>query len=317
MSPSFETAFSAFLKSDIARRTQATPRLLALDRPGFVSESELFSPDEWKTEPHFDEWSSKWGFHHAAATAIHVPSGELLVFHLERNAGRPAFSQRDLALLDSFRPHLARASFLSARWRLERLRAAAEALALIGLPALILDSAGRILAANDLIQRSPVTDYLLWRSRNRVALKDPAADALLQRGLATLMEDKSTLARSFPVRSGLNQTPVVAHLIPTPGQARNLFDGAIAVLVVTPVATPVTPNLAVIRGLFDLTPKEVQVIRGIAKGMSLREIATNDGVSHETIRTQFKSVLAKTGTHRQSEVASLLGGIPDFPIVKK
>lgn len=109
-SPSIREAFSAFMRDGLASRTETTPRLLALDHPGFVSEQDVFSLEEWERDPYRTEWNKKWGFEHACATAVRSPSGEIIVFHMERLAGRPAFSRQDLGFLDRFRPHLARAA---------------------------------------------------------------------------------------------------------------------------------------------------------------------------------------------------------------
>jgi DNA-binding CsgD family transcriptional regulator len=97
---------------------------------------------------------------------------------------------------------------------------------------------------------------------------------------------------------------VVVHLVATPGEARHIFDGGLGVLVVTPVTVPDAPDAALIRGLFDLTPNEARVARGIAQGLTIDEIASCWSVERETVRTQLKAVFAKTGTSRQVEVAS-------------
>ena len=81
-----------------------------------------------------------------------VPNRDMIVVQLNRNAGKLPFNQQDIARLDTYRPYLACAGMLAARWRLERLRAAAEALAMIRLPAAVLDASGKVLAANSLIE---------------------------------------------------------------------------------------------------------------------------------------------------------------------
>ncbi len=82
----------------------------------------------------------------------------------------------------------------------------------------------------------------------------------------------------------------------------------------TPVVPAEVPKAEVLQGLFDLTPAEARVARGIAECQSVEGIADLLGVSRETIRTQLKAVLAKTGTGRQVELAALLAGshiVPD------
>ena len=310
-SASVAPAMAALLSSDICRRSQAIPRLLALDRPDFANITEGFSAEEWAADPLYAEWCRPWSFGYIGGTAIRSPSGEFFVARLLRRAGSPPFSREQLDLLDSFRPHLARATLLAARWRFERLRIAAEALSSIGLPALIIDGDARVLGANKLIEN--LSGHVKWLAKDRVALTDPAADKMLRRGLAGLADPASPSVRSFAARSRSDGTAIVAHLIPTPGQARDLFDGALGVLVLTPVTALVAPDAALIRGLFDLTPKEAGVARAIALGLTVNQIAADAGVSRETIRSQIKSVLRKTGSRDQLEAVALFGGLPKLP----
>jgi DNA-binding CsgD family transcriptional regulator len=309
-SPSYAESFHAYLNDGIDRRSLSVHRLLAADHAGFLTVGDIYTPEEWRADPLYADWAVKWGLDQATATAVPIPSGELLIFYLQRRAGAPAFGSHEVSLLDGVRPHLARAGLLAARWRLERLRAAAEALALIGLPAMIVEGGARVLAANSLIDA--VADHLRWLPRDRIGLVDPLADRLLRRVLAGLSASGQSAGRSFAARSKESASAAVVHVIPTPGQARDIFGGGEAVLVITPVAARQAPDTALIRSLFDLTPREARVARGIAEGLSIGDIARRCGVERETIRSQVKAVFAKTGTHRQAEVASLLAGLPTF-----
>ncbi len=51
---------------------------------------------------------------------------------------------------------------------------------------------------------------------------------------------------------------------------------------------------------------ELHVVKQVAAGMALSEAAQRDGVSHETRRSQYKSVAAKLGIRTQSEFAAKL-----------
>lgn len=286
-----------------AARTQATARLIAFDRAGFVAENEGFSEKEWLEDSVMSEWCGPLGLHHCAATVIPVPTGDLVLVQLNRRAGKPPFDPADIARLDAFRPHLARAGLLAARWRLERLRAAAQALAIIGLPAAVLDAGGRVLAANELIEA--MRPHIAWLPKDRIALIDPAADGMLRRAFAGVTYPATASARSFPSK-GAAGDPAVVHLIPISGEARELFGGGLSLLTVTPVATPAAPDAALIQGLFDLTPAEARVARAVTQQKTVDEIASEFDVSKETVRTQIKSLLAKTGCARQLDLAMLL-----------
>jgi hypothetical protein len=228
VSAELEPRTNAYLTSTDAVRSQATPRLLAANRAGFVTEQELFTEEEFLADPMMTAWGTPNGLHHAAATAIHVPTGDLVVLQVQRRVGKPALARDEL--------------------RLERLRAAAEALALIGLPAAILNASGQVLAANALIQS--MRSHLVWLPHDRITLSDPGAAALLRQSIAHIGDPAATSVRSFPVRGALVDDPVVIHLIPVTGEAREVFGGGFGVLVVTAVSAPAAPAVALIRPHF-------------------------------------------------------------------
>ncbi len=311
-SPGVAPFMQEFLYSENARRSTAAMKLVAVNRAGFVADYEIFTEDEITSDPSYTDWAAPNGTHYGAATAIVVPNGDIGLIQVQRTRGKPAFSRSDLDLLDKFRPHLARSALLAARWRMERLHVAAEALALIGLPAAVLSLSGKVLATNSLIET--MTEFVIWRPGNLVAFVDRSATTILEKGIAGLKSPAAADVRSFPVKSMTPGALAIAHLIPITGEARDLFDGAFGVLVLTPVNPSHAPGLAIIRGLFDLTPTEAKVASAITAGLSVEEIATRHTVSFETVRAQVKAIFAKTGTNRQSQVASLLAGLPSFPM---
>lgn len=60
-----------------------------------------------------------------------------------------------------------------------------------------------------------------------------------------------------------------------------------------------------LRGAFDLTQAETEIVRALAEGRGLQQVATERGRSIDTIRTQLKSVMAKTETRSQTELVRL------------
>lgn len=302
----FQPLVAAYINSDIPLTSQITPRLLAADHAGFLRQMDVLTHEEWEADPYRRDLSRHFGLNHAAATAIQVPSADFLVVHVQRPEGQPGLNDRELATLDSFRPHIARAGLLAARWRLQRLNAATEALALVGLPAAVLDRNGKVLAANRLIE---AMTHVRWLPRDRLGLVDGHAQGLLQKALTGLFEPFNESVQSFASRVGETDSAVI-HVVPTSGQSRELFDGGLAVLVITPVTAPDAPDAQVIRALFDLSPAEARVARSLTRGQTIEQIADSSGVTRETVRSQVKAVLAKTGTTRQAEVAALLAGLP-------
>ncbi len=66
---------------------------------------------------------------------------------------------------------------------------------------------------------------------------------------------------------------------------------------------------------FGLTPAEVEIVRGITLGLPLKDIAEQRGRSVETVRTQARSILAKTETHSQSELVRVVLGLMDVALI--
>lgn len=78
----------------------------------------------------------------------------------------------------------------------------------------------------------------------------------------------------------------------------------------TELGWPKNLSLA-LRSAFQLTAAEVEVVRSLAEGNSLRDIAQQRNRSLTTVRTQISSILSKTETHSQSELIRLTLGLMD------
>jgi DNA-binding CsgD family transcriptional regulator len=184
-------------------------------------------------------------------------------------------------------------------------QSASETLAALGLPALVLDEKGKVLAVNHLIEA--LTSYVRWRAQDRISLKDKAADQLLRDAIAAI--DVAGGGRSFPVRDAATQAMMVAHVIPIRLSARDIFVRCAAALVLTPVTLPQAPPVELVQSLFDLTPSEARVARSLASGETVEAIASARGVSQNTIRSHVRGVLEKTGCNRQVDIVALLTAI--------
>jgi DNA-binding CsgD family transcriptional regulator len=307
-SPTMRNGMALFVQRNYLARSERRPKLLAARHPGFMTEPDLYTAEELERDVVYSELLWPAGLGWCASTEVALPDGRTTFLTVERERARGPVEPGAVARLDALRPHLARTALLSARLAMEGARVVGETLGLIGLPALVFDAAARVLAANALIEASGA---VRWRARDRVSLTDRAADALFQQALATLQLDHAA-PRSFVVRGTDAVASLVGHVIPIRGSARDVFGARAGVLVLAPVGSPSVPAVELIRSLFDLTPAEAGVARGLGAGRTLDEVAADRGVSRNTIRTQLSSLLQKTGCRRQAELVSLLGGIRDI-----
>jgi DNA-binding CsgD family transcriptional regulator len=289
-------------------RNDRAARLFATRHAGFLTDLDVFTQEEIDRELIFTEFLHPRGFGWGMATAISVPTGEMIAFDVERKLAdgpaAPYVAQR----LDELRPHLARASLLTTKLRHERAKAAVQSLEMIGLPAAVIAASQRPLAMNARLQS--MVPYVVQDRQSRIALADTAADALLANALEQMRGPwDQRISKSIPILAKDNRPPYIVHLIPVRGVANDVFGGSLAIMVVTPVAPKDVPGADVLQGLFDLTAAETRITRALAAQGTVASIAADFGLSPETVRTHLKRVMSKTGTTRQAELTALLSGV--------
>jgi DNA-binding CsgD family transcriptional regulator len=196
----------------------------------------------------------------------------------------------------------ASSSTLSPTWA----RTAADALGVIGLPAAVLSGACRLAAANKLFER--LIPQVVQDRPPRLCLADRRADALLGRLLAGACDGTSAI----PLAATRALPASIAHVFPA--QDADDAGAASLLLVIATIARPQIVSARILQDLFDLTPAEARVARGIAAGKTTRDLAAEAGLAVGTVRQQLKSVFGKTGVSRQADlVGLLLGGMLSFP----
>lgn len=78
------------------------------------------------------------------------------------------------------------------------------------------------------------------------------------------------------------------------------------------------PDTELLQSLFGLTPTEALVAAGLAQGLDSHELARAMDVQPNTVQSHVKRILLKSGTHRQSQLVSLVlrsAAMPDHPWV--
>ena len=298
---------SAFINEGWMRQNLRASRLRPLNYSGFVVDLDIVTSDEAETDPFYVNCLRKYGGGVGTGTVIPAPSGDLIIFNIERSY-KKGFVDRDvLPALDALRPHLARSALLSLRLGLERARAMTEALARLELPGAVLGGSGRVLSTNVLLDR--LDKQFIVAAGGRLAISHRPAAELFERYLVNSARGGSTQnSYSIPIPATDGCPAAVAHLLPVRRQARDIFTGAAHIFVVTPLGSPRAPPAHILCGLFDLSPAEARVAQKLVEGSSVDEIALASDLSPATIRNQLKSVLAKTGTNRQAELVGLLTG---------
>jgi DNA-binding CsgD family transcriptional regulator len=287
-------------------------RLIPRLEPRFLTDLDAFTPEELETAPIYRDLFRPNGFGWCAGTAIHSPTSDSVVFSIERKFHKGPVEAAAVAELDRLRPHLARAAVLSARAGEERARSQVVALETVGLPAVVLSSAGRAVAANALFDR--------YASVIRIGARDALSFAERESQVAFLASpslrgaEKSVgAAKSLPLRATPTSPAAVAHLFPLQGVGRDVFSDASYLLYLTPLSERAALPAPILQALYDLTPAEARVTAMIAAGDPVDDIASRLGVQANTVRMQLKSVFLKTGARRQADLCDLASTLAHHP----
>jgi DNA-binding CsgD family transcriptional regulator len=252
----------------------------------------------------------EWPICHLIARDEHRPLAGLAIY---RREGCRPFEPADFVQLDSLVPHLARAYSLGCRMNAvgRERRAVTEVIDRLPMGVILVDAEGRPVLMNPSAQLilARGDGFRLERGRPR------AVDERENRTLHQLVEaavsphpDRSSAAgqvmlvtrasgkRSFPVMVG----PLLAA---APGQDTN---AAVAVLFIGDPEGGQVDGSDVLGSLYQLTAAEADLLRRLAEGRTLEQVAEERGVTIHTVRSQLKQVFAKTDTNRQSELVHLV-----------
>jgi DNA-binding CsgD family transcriptional regulator len=220
------------------------------------------------------------------------------------------FDDDERRRLDVFFAH-ARAAMRQRRWLLRIKRERDAALAWMdcwGDATFVLDAEGGLLIAN-------VTGERVLRAGQLLALQDRQ---LRSGKLATrdwLAHELAELVKERRVR-GVDATRCVAlkneeglplyAVLTVLQSAQAATPMRIGLILRDPRQARPQPDARQLHDLFGFTTAEARVANALLAGQSVETIAREAEVRRDTVRAHVKRMLAKTGTHRQSDLLKLL-----------
>jgi len=225
---------------------------------------------------------------------------------LQRGRTQPGFSDETVRQLDDQLPHLRR--MLAARGRLAVESQSAtrrrSMLDTLNDALLTIDAQGRLVDGNAAAEALLLAGDMLTSKRGMIRPADDVQAAAFAAALAAACGAAPT-ASALRISDDLGRTAVLT-LLP-------LARGPLGCLVLVTVTRDRgrDPTLAGrLASLFGLTPGEACVAARLAEGTLIQQIAEERGVLPGTVRVQVKSLMAKMGCHRQSEVVAMIGRLP-------
>ena len=289
-----------------------TQRSVALSqrRGGVVCDHEAVPSDVRRRSMIYNEFYNRERIDYCAGWLTPL-SGQQWGFALLRDEMRGAFSRQEVEALTRLAPHANRAVELALRIRGVKTKSLAEGMAERGRGAIILDQDARCSFIDPACEA--MFDTHFGATDGRLWARDAAADAGLRaiaRAIADPCEDRP--APKVVVPRGEARRPLVLTPSPVRGHGLDTLPGARMLVSVVDLAAVHQPDGDLLAQLFNLSLSEKRIALRLANGESAEDIAEGLQLRVSTVRQATKSILAKTDTHRQSQLAALLAKLPSL-----
>lgn len=308
-SPSLDELYAASVQERwIENNVRMLRGVKALKTPqDIVTEAMLFTAWELEHLPYHAEFINRLKFRSFAGMLVDGDAAAGLAFSAERLVGQGSFSSSEMETLRRLVPHVQRAGQLALRLSGARDEGFLDAFALFDCGAVLLDWKGRVLRLNPKAE-ALLGPWLTVRFRTLMA-KPPERDAALQKLIGSVIvsgpqrevEPIGVVAIARP-----RARPLLVHAAPIAGSAKDLFQQAMAVVMIVDPDHGPAPQKAILRQVFGFTEAEASIALELSLGRDIEEIAQMRAVRPGTIRGQMKLIFAKTETRRQAELVALL-----------
>ena len=294
------------------------PRVAQLPDSRLVPITELYTDQELKTSPAYNEALPRGSYQHGLNVRLDGPDGSSIVWTLADGTERDTWGSAQLEMIERLLPHIRQ--YVQVR----SVVAGAEALgaSLTGLldntrvGVIHLDRRGRIAQANDRARGILRQGNGLFDQDGFLRVRLPADNARLEHllGQALPRYGEAATSGSLTVRRAPGLPRLAVHLSPvsTAQGDFGLSSVAALVLVVDPASRPRT-DPALVAAALDLTPSQAQVAVMLAEGRSVRDIAAATGRQASTVRQFLKQIYSRQRVTGRADLVRLVLSLSELP----
>lgn len=283
-------------------RNKGIPQLL---RNGVCSDLDIFSHEYIKRHPYYQEFLAPHGLRWFAGVRVAF-GDDVWCLSIQRKIENGPFSGSEKSKLARLARTLPASLALAKAVSFAAIGTVLEALEISGSAALLINRRGEVFQMNRSAERMLVGDPQIVN--RRLMSRDAKATIAFDRALHELIWRRSGLALSPAVvlpRQG--RRPLLAYPIRIAALSGSPLADCKAVVILMDLGSRKQVPEQMLRAAFQLTDAESRVAARLASGYGIDDVAEQLRLTTETVRTQVKTILAKTATHRQAELVALLG----------
>lgn len=271
---------------------------------GIVADVEYLADRQRARDRLYNEFFRRFDGHYVASGTVARNASALCNLNLFLPARSGGLAQETRQTLRKLLPCFTRAMRLAARLEASALALAREAWDASGDAVMICDTTGALLHASHAAERLLVRHGASGMpARWWAGFDDAAAKARLDAALRAAADPTASPAPPFMLVSR-HAGRLAVEVVPLPAAAFRTMPGVL-VLLSEPDRAPELDR-ARLGAMFALTPAECDVAEGVMRRSTSAEIARLRGVSVETVHTQVKALLAKTGCADRGKLTLVL-----------
>jgi DNA-binding CsgD family transcriptional regulator len=305
MEPVLETYFrDGWNERDF--RIRGIPHLL---KKGTMVEQDYATEEDFKKEGYY-KFLAKYDLRWTVMVGFQSAPDESSCFVLYRRIGEGAFDAQEETLLKRMQNRLTMSGKMMRHLSANRVSGMAEAFDKTDLACVFFDRFCRVTKINAAAERLIGNGIDISRGEIR-CWKQSDADALKNRV-------RSAVNSSLLLGEHAGDALIIARDVGRPlvvgvqrlsGVTADIFSHSVALAIISdPEARPAYPLDRVMK-VFGLSKSEAIIALDLAAGDDLREISQKHDWAYSTVRSYMRSILAKTGTNRQSDLVSLLASL--------
>ena len=245
-----------------------------------------------------------------------------VIFSTLRTTAQGPMPAESVAFLDRLLPHLARAARMGLRNFIHSTQALVGQMLVSRLrqPVILMSPGGDVMHANEAANQLLASTDLISIVNGKVQFAGRQGEPLIRRcseieAFLKADDPRAETCRgrfeSAQLTDGNSSTLYAFFTVLPPQDVMGSFGlrPVVMLLFYHPESAPVIDS-SLLYAVFGLTPAESRVASLLAEGLSLKEIAVEQGTKHDTVRKQLRSIFQKTSTNRQPELVRLLLHLP-------
>ena len=297
-------------------------KLKGLAEGDVATDEDLVPHEEFLQTRWYQEFLSRIGIARVCCGIVFgVDSANMpmTAFSTYRDITSPAFGTRERELTRILIPHLSRSLGIMNRLHIAELKSAASLAALDRLTSgVLLFGANRtVLFANrsarkTLSEEDGLRLRLTANGNTVLAAASIETQHVLDSALNTCLTpvniEVAHFSEAVRIKRSIRHEPIVINLsaLPLENEFGSGPERPLAIGFLNDPSVPVKMDEQLLRKIYDFSPAECRLANQLCLGGSLFEIGRRMNISENTVKTQIKSLFAKTGTNRQAQLVKTI-----------